>query len=173
MAWWRSPSLPASSLLIGNLSIDSKDFILNLKSLIGTFPIVLGDPRKIAHEKRKEIKKWSDWMQKMQAKYDYMSFRQDAPGFGEPQDGSWDAWLRINTETKNGGIAGVFRHGALENHRKLITIGLDQNAKYRVTSAPDGKLVCLKTGKELMTDGILVSFQNLYDGEIYEIEKID
>jgi len=44
MAWWRSPSVPASSLVIGNQCFDDPDFELSLKSLIGTLPIVLGDP---------------------------------------------------------------------------------------------------------------------------------
>jgi alpha-galactosidase len=48
MAWWRSPALPAASLVIGNLPMDDPDFEFGLKSLIGTLPIVLGDPRKLS-----------------------------------------------------------------------------------------------------------------------------
>jgi alpha-galactosidase len=62
MAWWRSPAMPAGSLVVGNLAMDDPDFLFSLKSLIGTLPIVLGDPRKLSPEVRAEIKKWSDWM---------------------------------------------------------------------------------------------------------------
>ncbi len=62
MAWWRTPAMPASSLVIGNQAMDNRDFIFSLKSLIGTLPIVLGDPRKLSGAQRAEIKRWSDWM---------------------------------------------------------------------------------------------------------------
>ncbi len=47
----------------------------------------------------------------MQDRHDYMMYRQDLAGFGEPQEGQWDGFQRINTDTKSGGIVGVFRQG--------------------------------------------------------------
>jgi alpha-galactosidase len=120
MAWWRSPELPASSLVIGNLSMNDPNFMFGLKSLIGTLPIVLGDARKIPIDERKTIYKWSEWMQKMEKEYDYMSYRKDLPGFGEPKKGAWDGLQRINFETHEGGIFGLFRQGALENNRSFL-----------------------------------------------------
>ncbi len=64
--------------------MDSPDFINELKTLIGSFPIVLGDPRKLSKEKRVAIKQCGDWMAAMQNKYNYGLFRRDLPGFGEP-----------------------------------------------------------------------------------------
>ncbi len=80
LAWWRSPAVPAGSLVIGNLPFDSKNFEFDLKSLIGTLPIVLGDPRKLSPEKRSDIKKWADWMVKMQNEYDYMIIQTGSSG---------------------------------------------------------------------------------------------
>ena len=139
MAWWRSPAVPASSLVIGNSAMDDPDFEFALKSLIGTLPIVLGDPRKIPEEDRAGIKDWSLWMQSMQARYDYMSFRRDLPGFGEPKEGAWDGWMRINNDTRDGGIIGVFRQGALENSRRIYVKGLDPERSYVVRLAPEGE----------------------------------
>lgn len=132
LAWWKTPVLPAGSLVIGNLPIDSKNFEFDLKSLLGTLPIVLGDPRKLTPEERSEIKRWADWMVTMQKKYDYMPYRQDLPGFGEPAEGSWDGWSRINTDTRNGGIAGIFRQGARESSRMVFLQGLDKQRRYLV-----------------------------------------
>ena len=139
MAWWRSPALPASSLVIGNLPMDDPDFVLGLKSLIGTLPIVLGDPRKLSPERRDTIRSWSDWMQAMQDKYDYMSYRRDLPGFGEPAEGRWDGWQRINFETREGGIFGVFRQGALERSRTVFLKDLRPEAQYVVRLAPTAR----------------------------------
>jgi alpha-galactosidase len=173
LAWWRSPALPAGSLVIGNLPLDSKNFDFDLKSLIGTLPIVLGDPRKLPTEQRAEIKKWADWMVNMQKKYDYMSFRQDLPGFGEPAEGSWDGWARINTDTKKGGIIGVFRQRAKEKSRIVIVSGLNPEKKYCVLLAPEGKLIALLSGQQISEEGFRVNFINDYDGNVFEIKMIE
>jgi len=172
MAWWRSPAVPAGSLVIGNSAMDDPDFEFALKSLIGTLPIVLGDPRKIPEEGRSRIREWSLWMQSMQKKYDYMSFRGDLPGFGEPREGAWDGWMRINNDTKAGGIIGVFRQGALENSRQIFLKGVDPGRQYEIKLAPLGKQVLSASGRALMEEGFRVEIPGLYDGNIYEIKAL-
>jgi alpha-galactosidase len=172
LAWWRSPAVPAGSLVIGNLPLDSKNLEFDLKSLIGTLPIMLGDPRKLTPLQRAELKKWADWMVRMQEKYDYMSFRQDLQGFGEPSEGSWDGWSRINTDSKDGGIIGVFRQGAKEKSRSVFVSNLDPQKTYQVLLAPEGKTVEQLTGSQLSSEGFIVSFMNNYDGSVFEIEVI-
>jgi len=169
MAWWRSPSVPASSLVIGNQCFDDPDFELSLKSLIGTLPIVLGDPRKLTPEKRASIKRWSVWMQQMQSKYDYMSYRKDLPGFGEPREGSWDGFMRINFQSKTGGIIGIFRHGSPEESRMIFLQDLEPDKTYIVRLAPDGNEILRTTGEKLMKEGFRVKIPELYDGNIYEV----
>ena len=169
MAWWRSPALPAGSLVIGNLPLDSKDLEFDLKSLIGTLPIMLGDPRKLSADQRASVKKWADWMKRSQDKYNYMSFRQDLTGFSEPAEGSWDGWARINTDSKNGGIAGIFRQGAKEKSRNVFINYLDPGKKYLVLSAPEGTKIAEMTGLQLASEGFRVTFEKEYDGRIFEI----
>jgi alpha-galactosidase len=172
LAWWRSPAVPASSLVIGNFELDDPEYEFGLKSLIGTLPIVLGDLRNLSKEKIANIKQWADWMKEMQEKYDYMSYRKDLQGFGEPQQGSWDGWQRINFQTKQGGIVGVFKQGALENSRQVFVKDLEHDANYEVLLAPMGKVVHTASGKSLMQDGFSVSIEKEYDGKIVEIRKI-
>jgi alpha-galactosidase len=169
MAWWRTPELPAGSLVIGNLPMDDPDFEFGLKSLIGTLPIVLGDPTKVQTDKARRINEWSQWMRKMESKYDYMSFRKDLPGFGQPQDGAWDGWQRINFIDKSGGIFGVFRQAALENSRIIFLKDLKPESEYVVKSAPDGKIVFTGSGEDLMKTGITVKIDENYGGRIFEV----
>jgi alpha-galactosidase len=171
MAWWRSPAVPASSLVIGNQVMDDPEFEFSLKSLIGTLPIVLGDPRKMSAEKRKMTRAWSDWMQDMQETYDYMSYRKDLTGFGEPQEGSWDGWQRINFQTKEGGIFGVFRQGAGETARTVILKDLIPDKEYVIKEAPSGETITRKTGQTLMEEGIEVRIVKKYDGRIFEVTQ--
>ena len=172
MAWWRSPAIPAASLVIGNPRMDDPDAILYIKSLAGTLPIMLGDPRKLSKATRAEFKRYSDWLRTMQDRYDYMMYRQDLPGFGEPVAGAWDGWARINTDTHAGGIVGVFRHGAVEESRKIAVPGLESGRRYQILSAPEGKLVATRTGDELMNKGFTVQGNKLYDGWLFEIHAL-
>ena len=48
MAWWRSPAIPATALMIGNPEMQDKGWEMHLKSLADTLPIMLGEPRKLS-----------------------------------------------------------------------------------------------------------------------------
>lgn len=171
MAWWRSPTIPATSMVIGNQRLDDPNFLFSMKSLAGTLPIVLGDPRQLSKEQRAEIKTWADWLITMQGKYDFMAFRQDLPGFGEPMTGNWDGFQRINTETKAGGIIGVFKHLANEKERWVTVNYLDPQKKYKVLKGTTNEVVFTGTGEELRTSGFKVVFEDELDGELFEVTE--
>ena len=171
-AWARCPALPATSLVIGNLKMSGPDHLLAYKSLTGALPIMLGDPRQLTKAERAEYRLWSGWVKGLEQRHGIMSFRQDLPGFGEPMEGFWDGFCRLNTETKSGGLIGVFRHGAAEKTRQVTARNLDPEARYAVLQAPTGKLVTTMTGKELATTGFAVTLNKTYDGELFEIRKV-
>lgn len=172
MAWWRSPAISATALVIGNPRMDDAGWENHIKSLAGALPIMLGDPRQLSPSDLKKYRAYADWLQNMQTKYDIMSFRQDLPGFGEPQEGMWDGFQRLNTETKTGGIVAVFRHGAVEQKRIVTVKYLDLTKKYAVKTM-DGNVVVMKTGKELETAGFEVSIPEFYGGQLFEIGQIN
>lgn len=68
MAWWRTPTMPATSLVIGNAQIQDKGYENHIRSLVGALPILCGDPRAVSAEDRERIKKYSNWLQKMEEK---------------------------------------------------------------------------------------------------------
>ena len=168
MAWWRSPAIPATSLVIGNPQMQDKDWETHIKSIAGALPIMLGDPRKLSETDLKKYRGYADWLQKMEHNYSIMNFRQDLPGFGEPMEGMWDGFQRINTETKSGGIIGIFRHGSVESKRIVTVIYLDPEKTYEVKEI-DGKVVTSLTGNELNEKGFIVELLGLYSGDLYEI----
>lgn len=170
MAWWRSPAMPATALVIGNPAMQDKGWETHIKSLAGALPIMLGDPRKLTETDLKKYRSYADWLQAMQTKHDFMSYRQDLVGFGEPMEGMWDGFQRINTDTKQGGIVGVFRHGAAETNRMITIWHLDPLKRYRIKSM-DGKVVATLTGQVLQTTGFSVKLTRLYSGELFEISQ--
>ena len=172
MAWWRSPAIPASSLVIGNPRMDDPDPYVYFKSLAGTLPIMLGDPRKLSPAERAGYKQLADWLRAMQGKHNYAVFRQDLPGFGEPMQGQWDGFQRINTLTKSGGIVGVFRHGSHENTRMVTISGLDPEKIYVVRKCTSDEILLQGTGERLMQTGFQVGFSKPYDGELFEVSGL-
>jgi hypothetical protein len=105
-------------------------------------------------------------------KYDYMTYRKDLKGFGEPKEGMWDGWQRINVDTKEGGIFGVFHHGAKEDRRVVYLDDLKEDMLYSICLAPSGKKLVCATGKVLIVEGLPVNIWDLYGGNIYEVKKI-
>ena len=168
MAWWRSPSIPATSLVIGNPQMQDNEWETHIKSIAGALPIMLGDPRKLSVTDIKKYRGYADWLQQMEGKYGIMSYRQDLPGFGEPMEGMWDGFERINTETKNGGIIGIFRHGSVESKRIVTVNYLDPDKMYEVKCL-DGKVIETMSGKELKGKGFTVDLERLYSGDLFEI----
>lgn len=168
MAWWRSPAMPPTALVIGNPEMQDTGWEMHIKSLAGALPIMLGDPRKLAAPDQKKYRAYADWLQLMENKYQIMSYRQDLPGFGEPMEGMWDGFLRINTDTKQGGIIGVFRHGALDSKRLVTVPYLDPVKMYKVKTR-DGNVMATLSGQALQTTGFVVPLAGAYAGELFEI----
>lgn len=172
LGWVRCPALPASSLVIGNMRMDGPMHLLSFKSLMGTLPIMLGDPRSLSKEERDEFKAWSSWVKDLDSRHGIMSFRQDLPGFGMPTVGSWDGFCRINTETGSGGLVGVFREGSAETSRTITVRYLDPAATYSIRQAPDGCEIARMTGAELEKRGFKVTLKEEYSGELFEIDRV-
>ena len=169
LAWERTPALPPASLVIGNQRLDDPERLLAFKSLAGTLPILLGDPRRLTRAERAELRAWADWLRALERRHGFLSFRQDLAGFGAPAEGSWDGFQRINVDTAGGGLVGVFRQGAAESSRAVAVTGLDPVRRYAVRRGPDGARVASATGAELAAAGFRVSFARPYDGELFEV----
>ncbi len=169
MAWWRSPAISATALVIGNPKMEDKGWELHIKSLAGALPIMLGDPRKLSPSELKKYRLYADWLRLMEERYNIMSFRQDLPGFGEPNEGDWDGFQRINTETKSGGIVGVFRHGSIEAKRIVTIENLLPERFYRIKKM-DGNEIATLSGQNLKVKGFELSLSEFYSGELLEVE---
>lgn len=169
MAWWRSPAMPATALVIGNPEMQDAGWEMHIKSLAGALLIMLGDPRKLSEVDLKKYRGYADWLQKMANKHDIMSFRQDLLGFGEPMEGMWDGFQRINTDSKSGGIVGVFKHGALDIERQVRVNYLNPTKIYEVKECITNKIITKATGKQLSENGFKAKLTNKYDGQLYEI----
>ena len=118
------------------------------------------------------MKQWANWLRAMQDQHDFMSYRQDLPGYGEPAEGHWDGYQRINSDSCSGGVVGVFRQNAKASQR-WVTVGfLNPAAHYEVCHAPGGERVIASTGQQLADEGFLVELKKPYDGAVFEIRRV-
>ncbi len=171
MAWWRSPAMPATALVIGNPQMQDEGWEMHIQSIAGALPIMLGDPRQLNSDDLQKYRGYADWLQTMEEKHSIMSFRQDLYGFGEPMEGHWDGFQRINTDTKSGGIVGIFRHGSADSKRRILVKYLDLSSFYQIKSR-DGKILYKISGSDLATRGFEVELSEKYSGELLEISKV-
>jgi alpha-galactosidase len=169
MAWWRSPAIPATALVIGNPEMQDKGWEMHIKSLAGALPIMLGDPRKLSATDLKKYQGYADWLQSMANKHDIMSYRQDLTGFGEPMNGMWDGFQRINTETQSGGIIGIFKQGSFDNERQVRINYLNPTKLYTVKECISDKIIAKATGKQLAEIGFRAKLVKEYDGQLFEV----
>ena len=86
--------------------------------------------------------------------------------------GSWDGWSRINTDTKEGGIIGIFKQGSLDEERTISVPRLEEKGLYRIKEAPDSTEVLKITGKDLFEKGFKVKMTRKYDSRLFEVELI-
>jgi alpha-galactosidase len=169
MAWWRSSTIPATALVIGNQRLDAPQALLSLQSLAGSLPIMLGDPRRLDAAQRTVFRQWAGWLRAMDHAHQTTLFRQDLEGFGEPAEKGWDGFQRINTETHSGGIVGVFRNAAREDQRQVFVTGLDGQRIYSIRRAPDGEVLTTMNGKELSEKGFPVQLREQHSAALFEI----
>jgi alpha-galactosidase len=169
MSWWRSPAIPATAMVIGNQSLDDEQALYSFKSLCGSLPIMLGDPRKMDPEKQQQFKQYSSWFRTMEEKHGIMLYRQDLKGFGEPAHGRWDGFQRINTDTQSGGIIGVFNQFSPVREQWVVVNYLDPLKEYEVKIAPGGKAIHSATGRQLKEQGFKVVLNEDAGGELFEI----
>ena len=169
MSWWRSPAIPSTALVIGNPQMQDSGWETHLKSLAGSLPIMLGDPRKLSPADLKKYQGYAFWLQDMATRYDIMSYRQDLFGFGEPLNGMWDGFQRINTDKKTGGIVGIFRQGSKENERTVFISYLDPAKMYTLKEAVTGKTIARASGKQFAENGFKINIAETFGGRLFEI----
>ncbi len=182
LAWSRAAVIPASALAIGNLSLDGERYGLSVQSMLGSLPLLLGDFRPYPAAKRERIRAWTDQVRAAQTRHDFLRYRQDVAGFGEPRADGWDAYQRINTATRSGGIVGVFRNDSPEEQRRVTLVGLNPGAVYSVRAMiePGGTLpqnadppLLRATGAALMTEGFVARLMTRWAGRVYEVGRVE
>ncbi len=171
MAWWRAPAMPAAALVIGNARLEDSGFEAHLQSLAGTLPMLLGDPRKLTARQKAVSRAYSAWFSALQQRCGYMDYRQDLPGMGEPQEGRWDGFQRINTDSGAGGMVGVFRHGAPDDSVTVRVAQLQAHTTYLLLDH-EGRELLRASGNALASQGFTVKIAASYGGKLFELRRV-
>lgn len=83
-----------------------------------------------------------------------------------------NGFQRINTDSKSGGIIGIFRQGSNEDRRRVAVQWLDPRSTDHVKLAPGGETIITISGDDLLKIGFEVSIEEAYGAQIFEIHKL-
>ena len=92
---------------------------------------------------------------------------------GEPQEGQWDGFQRINSDNRSGGIVGVFRQGGNDAERQVYVNYLGPDRNYKIQKAPQDMAVTRMSGSKLGEKGFSIFMDETYDGKLFEILTIE
>jgi alpha-galactosidase len=79
----------------------------------------------------------------------------------------------MNTDTKSGGIVGIFRQGGKEDQRQINVNYLDPSINYKIYKAPGDVEISSISGQKVHDQGFVVILDQEYDGVLYEIRASD
>lgn len=128
LLYQRGMAIPAESMLIGNLQGDTGSWRVRAATEMGSFPLLLGDFRKVSPQDRAH---YAGWIAR------YRNLREEVPlnqsffplgAWRQPRRGQWDGFARFST--KGEGLIALFDNGAQH-----------ASAHIRIPGFPDGAVV--------------------------------
>jgi alpha-galactosidase len=167
----RSRVIPASTLLIGNQSLNFSNYQYVYFSLASASIVLVGDPRKLQPAQKSFYLKWNNYLKELENKYQYSRYFQLYDVFDRPTNSNWDGCYRINTE-KMGGLLFFFRNNSSDVQRIFKIPCLDSNSRYKIYSCQKKKVLGIYSGKILIEKGITVKIPTIYSALILTIEKV-
>jgi alpha-galactosidase len=171
MTYDRLRAMPGGPLLIGNQYINTPDYQYAYSSLASASLVMVGDPRKIDPEQQAFYRRWNNYLQQMEAKYQYSRYYELYDVFDRPTNSNWDGCYRINTE-KQGGLMFFYRNNSSDERRTFKIPCLQPDSRYEIFSFEAGKSLGIFTGKTLIEKGLTVTIPTIYTAQILTIEKL-
>lgn len=122
----RGMAIPADSMLIGNLQGDTGSWRVRAATEMGSFPLLLGDFRKISPQDQAH---YADWLGRYRALRERVELNQSFFPLGDwrqPRSDKWDGFARLSA--KGEGLIVLFRNDAREATAHLRIPGFPGDA---------------------------------------------
>jgi alpha-galactosidase len=132
--------------------------------------LLCGDVRNITREQKSWYKKWYDWFQDMENKYQYTRFYQKSDASDKATYSNWDACYKFNPE-KDGGVLFFYRNDSPNETMKFRIHCADNNKKYIIYYPDTHKELGIFTGRELTENGLQINIEKTNSALVLGIEK--
>lgn len=112
LLYQRTMSIPAESMVIGNLQGETGSWRVRAATELGSFPLLLGDFRKVSPQDQAH---YADWIARYRALREHVALNQSFFPLGswrQPRSDSWDGFARLSNEGE--GLIVLFRNDTRE-----------------------------------------------------------
>jgi alpha-galactosidase len=168
LLYQRARSIPADTMLIGNMLAEVPDIGEVFATEIGSAPLLLGDLRKLSSSQRLWYRDHIAWFKQLRSEADLGDSFFALGSWQQPTPAAWDGFARVSRSGV--GVVVVFRNesGLSSAH---VTLPLLPEGTYTVRSAMTHKDLA-KVASTEWAEGVDVKFPEGEKVEILEIREI-
>jgi alpha-galactosidase len=167
LLYQRALSIPAESMLIGNLHADSEPIEERLGVELGSGPVLLGDPRKLTSAQQDWYGQMTKWYKALRERASLLDSFFPLGSWQQPQAGQWDGFARLSR--KSDGLIVLFRNGS-EDLNAEFRIPAPPGAVYQARSVPEGQELGTVAAAELSA-GWRVPFDERHAIRVVELRR--
>ena len=165
LLYQRALSMPVESMLIGNIHADTPSIQERFATVIGSAPVLLGDPRKLSPADKAWYHEKIAWFKAFRHKTKISESFFPLGSWLQTSSDKWDGFARL---ARNGeGIIALFRNKS-EAQTAIVQLPLIPPGSYHVRSVITGKTLGSFTQSD-WTHGVPIPFPSTGPVEVLEI----
>lgn len=163
----RAPSIPAETMLIGNLRASTAPIEERFATEIGAGPILLGDLRKLSERERGWYAEKIGWFKNFRGRTAIDDSFFPLGNWIQPRSSAWDGFARLSRNS--GGIIVLFKNQSAAESAN-IQIPVPPDLIYRAKSIITNQIL-KRVNADDLTRGWTVRFPPNHNVEIIELER--
>jgi alpha-galactosidase len=169
LLYQRAASMPAESMLIGNMHADMPTIQECFATVIGSAPVLLGDLRKLSTADRAWYHEKISWFRKLRRSTKISESFFPLGSWLQTTAAAWDGFARL--EHSGNGVIALFRNKSKATEA-MVQLPLMPAGKYKLRSVITGKDLGV-FGKAEWTRGIAVKFPDSEPVEVLEVTSVN
>lgn len=168
LLYQRALSIPAETMLIGNLRAPTGSIEEHFATEIGSAPLFLGDLRKLSDADRRWYKEKISWYQQLRSRATLSDSFFPLGNWQQPKSSAWDGFARLSRESD--GVIVLFRNKS-DAKGGSIQVQAPPDAIYEARSLITGSSLGKVSSRDL-TKGWQVSLPVDHAVEILELRRV-
>jgi alpha-galactosidase len=167
LLYHRALAIPVETMLIGNLSVDIPPIEERFATVIGSAPLFLGDPRKLAPADVKWYGEKIRWFKDLRKAVPMQEGFFPLGEWRQPGAATWDGFARLSRQGE--GLIALFKNKS-ETQRVEVKLPVFPDGQFRIRSVMTGQAVGNYSGEQIRR-GLRVQLPVKFKVEVLEIRK--